>query len=48
MPRKLRLEAQAVTRILDRETREVVGWLYLWNTGALVPKWKNGAKTDVV
>lgn len=48
MPRKKRLEAQPIDRILDRETRQVVGWLYLWNTGDLVPKWKDGIKTDVV
>ncbi len=48
MPRKKRLEAHAVKRILDKETGEVVGWLYQWNTGALVPRWKDGPKTDVV
>ena len=33
MPRKKRLEAKAIERILDAKTREVVGWLYQWNTG---------------
>ena len=43
-----RLPAHAVNRILDRETGELVGWLYKWNTGELVPRWKAGAKSDVV
>ena len=48
MIRKKRLEAKAIVRILDPKTNEVVGWLYQWNTGALVPMWKDGPKTDVV
>lgn len=36
----VRLYAHAIERILDRETGEIVGWLYLWNTGELVPRWK--------
>ena len=48
MADKVRLHAKPIKRILDRETREVVGWLYEWNTGAQVPMWKNGRKTDVV
>ncbi len=43
-----RLHAHAVNRILDRETGELVGWLYMWNTGELVPRWKDKAKSDVV
>ena len=43
-----RLHAHAVNRILDRETGELVGWLYKWNTGELVPRWKDEAKSDVV
>lgn len=35
-----RLHAHAVKRILDRETGTLVGWLYEWNTGELVPRWK--------
>jgi hypothetical protein len=45
---KARLHAEPIRRILDRSTREVVGWLYEWNTGSLVPMWKNGRKSDVV
>jgi len=43
-----RLHAHAVKRILDRETGVLVGWLYEWNTGEFVPRWKTKAKTDVV
>lgn len=43
-----RLHAAPIKRILDRTTREVVGWLYEWNTGSQVPMWKEGRKTDVV
>lgn len=43
-----RLHAHAVNRILDRKTGELVGWLYKWNTGELVPRWKAEAKSDVV
>ncbi len=43
-----RLHARAVKRILDRETGDLVGWLYEWNTGELVPRWKSHAQSDVV
>lgn len=43
-----RLHAHAVKRILDRQTGELVGWLYEWNTGELVPRWKAKAQTDIV
>lgn len=48
MSRQKKLEAKAVGRILDAKTREVVGWLYQWNTGELVPRWKNGPVEDVI
>ena len=48
MPRKQRQEAHAIARILDRETRMVVGWLYQWNTGERTPKWRKGARTNVI
>lgn len=48
MSRQKRLQAKAVRRILDARTREVVGWLYQWNTGALVPRWKNAPVKEVV
>lgn len=40
--------AEPIKFILDRETRAVVGWLYKWNTGALVPMWKNGKCQNVI
>ncbi len=47
-PTKARLHAEPIKRILDRTTREVVGWLYEWNTGSQVPMWKDGRKSDVI
>ena len=43
-----RLCAQAVKRIHDRQSGELVGWLYEWNTGELVPRWKTEARSDVI
>ncbi len=48
MARKQRLHAEPIKRILDKKTRQVVGWLYQWNTGELVPSWKDGRKSDVI
>lgn len=48
MPRQRRLEAKAIARIIDAETREVVGWLYEWNTGARVPCWKDERRDNVI
>ena len=45
---KNRLEAQPIIRILDRQSRDVVGWLYEWNTGEFVPMWKQGRQEDVI
>ncbi|MBT7222185.1 MAG: hypothetical protein HN863_04970 [Marinovum sp.] len=45
---KTRLEAKPIKRILDRQSREVVGWLYEWDTGEFVPMWKRGQHEDVV
>lgn len=42
-----RLHARAVKRILDRETGALVGWLYEWNTGELVPRWKDNPRANV-
>lgn len=44
----VRLYAEPVRRILDRGTRSHVGWLYRWNTGAEVPMWTHGVKSDVI
>lgn len=45
---ELKLHATPIKRILDRSSREVVGWLYEWNTGAQVPMWRDGRRSDVV
>ena len=43
-----RRDAKPIKRILDRKTLEVVGWLYEWNTGELLPMWKSGACKDFI
>lgn len=43
-----RLHAHAVKRILDRKSGAVVGWLYEWNTGERVPRWKTEEHKDVI
>lgn len=48
MPRQERLEAKAIKRILDVRTREIVGWLYEWNTGEILPRWKDGCREKVI
>ena len=48
MAQTKRLHAEPINRILDRKSRKVVGWLYKWNTGSLVPMWKNGKQSDVI
>ena len=48
MPRTKFMEARAIKRILDGETREVVGWLYEWNTGGTSSMWKDGPRRNVV
>ena len=40
------IHAQAVKRILDRESSELVGWLCEWKNGSLVPRWKAEAYDD--
>lgn len=47
MPRKEKKHAKPIKRILDRKTRELVGWLYQWNTGHLAPMWKDGPRENV-
>ena len=44
----VRIHAHAVKRILDRRSGTLVGWLYEWNTGELVPRWKAEARSDVI
>lgn len=45
---KKREHAEPVKFIRDKDTRDVVGWLYKWNTGALVPMWKNDVCENVI
>ncbi|WP_298864535.1 hypothetical protein [uncultured Sulfitobacter sp.] len=33
---------------MDQDSREVVGWLYEWNTGERELMWKNGQREDVI
>ena len=42
-------EAQATKRIIDAETGETVGLLYVWEDGYAQPMWLNGvcANTDL-
>lgn len=42
-----RLQARAIHRIFDRKTGDLVGWLYEWNTGTRVSRWKSEAHDDV-
>lgn len=46
MPRKPKIEGKAIARILDVRTREIVGYLYEWNTGAIDPKWNDDVERD--
>jgi hypothetical protein len=41
-PRKRmeREQGRPVKRVLDQRSREVVGWLYQWNTGQFGIMWK--------
>lgn len=43
-----RLHAEAIKRILDPDTGEIVGWLYQWNTGAVCPRWKSEPREHVI
>lgn len=36
-------EARPICPILTSESREIVGWLYRWETGELMPLWFKGA-----
>jgi len=43
----VRLEARMTECIRDPQTQEVVGWMYEWNTGERVPRWKSGRRVDI-
>ena len=40
--------AHPINRILDRKSRNTVGWLYEWNTGQIAPMWKDKPCEDVI
>ena len=40
-------EAQATKRIIDAETGETLGLLYVWEDGYEQPLWLDGARKDV-
>jgi hypothetical protein len=44
---KQRKSARPIKRILDKASGDVVGWLYEWNTGHVVPMWKAEPFEDV-
>lgn len=46
--RKKREQARAIKRVRDRDTREIVGYLYEWNTGQLNVMWTGDVRTNVV
>ena len=41
MTRDKKIEGTAIARILDARTREIVGYLFEWNTGEIDPKWND-------
>lgn len=46
MARKRKKEGKAIARIRDAETREIVGYLFEWNTGDIDPKWSDDIPRD--
>ena len=40
--------ARAIKRVLDGKSREIVGWLYEWNTGQIAVMWKDQPCEDVI
>lgn len=48
-PENVRTEqARAIKRVLDMRSREVVGWLYRWDTGHLAVMWKGEMRENVI
>ncbi len=43
-----REQAGPIKRVLDADSREVVGWLYQWNTGHHAVMWKGERCENVV
>jgi hypothetical protein len=47
MPSQPRLTGEPILRILCRNSDKVVGYLYHFNNGELLPMWLSGPATDV-
>ncbi len=43
-----REQAHPIKRVLDQNSREVVGWLYRWNTGQVAVMWKRERCENVI
>jgi hypothetical protein len=43
-----REQARPIKRVLDQKSREVVGWLYRWNTGHVGVMWKGERCENVI
>jgi hypothetical protein len=43
-----REQAHPIKRVLDQGSREVVGWLYKWNTGHVAIMWKGERCENVI
>ncbi|TJZ90578.1 hypothetical protein FA743_14340 [Paracoccus gahaiensis] len=43
-----REQAYPIKRVLDQESRKVVGWLYRWNTGQVAVMWKGERCESVI
>lgn len=39
--------AEPIKRIINKETGFLVGWLYRWDNGHLMPRWKSGPHRNV-
>ena len=46
MAQETKIEGKAIARILDAKTREIVGYLFEWNTGDINPKWIDDIPRD--
>ncbi|QDA36036.1 hypothetical protein E4191_18040 (plasmid) [Paracoccus liaowanqingii] len=44
----VREQAYPIKRVLDQESRKVVGWLYRWNTGQVAVMWKGERCESVI
>ena len=43
-----KLEAYAFQQVLNRHTKEVVGYRYRWNNGSVQTMWCSGRVKDVI